>query len=553
MVTFKRRGIHGLMAGVTLASAAVVGATTARADNCSALAASFHRPNTTITIAQTVPAGTFVAPAPPIEIIPGLPVAGPTSIPGLPQFCRIAGFTTPTSDSHIEFELWIPSTGWNLKYLQVGCGGFCGSISYTSMADPLIRGYAVAATDGGHEAGAGDASFAVGHPEKVIDFGYRSLKETTDVSKDLIVAFEQSAPQRSYFLGCSDGGREALVEAQRFPLDFDGIVAGSPANFWTHLFTGFLWNQVAQQNLAGGFLPQADMDTMSAAVLARCVGRDGGLSTDAFLNYPPACHFNPRTLPLSQDAVTAIEKIFSGPPGIFPGYRVGEGEANVLANWPVWMSGDGILPPGGGQGILADAYFQDIVFPNSGWTPNTFSAAENASQADLRTGAILNSMDPDLHPFKFRGGKLIQYVGWSDSAISPLNDINYYTAVTDVMGGLEDTEDFYRMFMVPGMAHCGGGPGANAFGNGANGPNPSDPADDVLSALDRWVVNGAAPEEIVATKYVNDDPTQGIAFQRPLCTFPKISRYTGQGSTTAASSFACVRPDDIGDLARGIE
>ncbi|MCL2430507.1 MAG: tannase/feruloyl esterase family alpha/beta hydrolase [Alphaproteobacteria bacterium] len=549
MAIFKRTGIHGLVAGAALASAAVAGATTARADDCMQLAANFHRPNTTITLAQTVPAGTFVPPAPPIEIIPGLPVAGPVSLPGLPQFCRIAGFTTPTSDSHIQFELWIPSTSWNLKYLQVGCGGLCGSISYTSMADPLIRGYAVAATDDGHEAGAGDASFAVGHPEKVIDFGYRSLKETTDVSKDLILAFERSAPQRSYFLGCSDGGREALMEAQRFPLDFDGIVAGSPANFWTHLFTGFLWNQVAQQSLPGAFLAQADMDTMSAAALAQCVGRDGGLSTDAFLNYPPACRFNPRTLPLSQDTVTAIERIFSGPPGIFPGYRLGEGEANVLLNWPAWISGDGIIPPGGGQGLLADAYFQDIVFPNSGWTPNTFSAAENARQADLRTGAILNSIDPDLHPFKLRGGKLIQYVGWSDSAISPRNDINYYTAVSDVMGGPQDTEDFYRMFMVPGMAHCGGGPGANAFGNGANGPNPSDPADDVLSALDHWVVDGAAPDEIVATKYVNDDPTQGIAFQRPLCTFPKISKYTGQGSTTVASSFACVRPDDIGELA----
>jgi feruloyl esterase len=155
----------------------------------------------------------------------------------------VAGFTTPTSDSHINFEVWVPDPGWNLKYLQVGCGGFCGSISYGNMGEPLRRGYAVAGTDDGHQGSGVDASWAVGHPEKVVDFGYRSLKETTDVAKDIIMAFESSGARRSYFMGCSDGGREALMESQRYPRDFDGIVAGSPANYWTHLFTGFVWDQ----------------------------------------------------------------------------------------------------------------------------------------------------------------------------------------------------------------------------------------------------------------------------------------------------------------------
>jgi len=527
----KRRASRCLQAAV---AAAAIGfaATPASADTCSNLASSFHRSNTTITTAQTVPTGTFVTPTVP-----------PQSITGLPQFCRVAGFTTPTSDSHIQFEVWIPASGWNLKYLQAGCGGFCGSISYGSMAEPLRRGYAVAATDDGHQASGIDASWALGHPEKVIDFGYRSLKETTDVAKDIIMAFELSGPRRSYFMGCSDGGREALMEAQRFPHDFDGIVAGSPANFWTHLFTGFVWDQKALTAISSGDLSQADLNVVSNAMLAQCAGRDGGLSTDQFLNNPPACRFNPEKLSLPQDKVEAIKKIFSGPPGIFPGYRVGGDEASNPANWPVWLTDSG-NPANGLQGLFGDNYFKFIVFPNSGWTPDSFSIAENAHQADVRTGAILNSIDPNLRPFKSHGGKLIQYVGWGDTAISPENDIKYLDAVTQEIGGHEDTKEFYRLFMVPGMAHCGGGPGPNAFGQGVNGPNPSDPADDILSALDQWVENRVAPDKIIATKYVNDVPAQGIAFQRPLCPFPQFAKYKGTGSTTSAASFACVSPDD---------
>jgi feruloyl esterase len=513
-------------AAIIFAMTGITVATPALADQCGNLAGSFQRPNTTITTAATVPAGTFVAPN-------GQPLTG------LPEFCRVAGFTTPTADSHIGFEVWMPDSGWNQKYLQVGCGGFCGAISYSAMAEPLRRGYAVAATDDGHEAGGTDASWAAGHPEKVIDFGYRSLKETTDVAKDLVLTFESNGPRRSYFFGCSDGGREALMEAQRFPQDFDGIIAGSPANFWTHLLTGGLWDNLALAATSGGDLSQTDLDTLSNAVLARCVGQDGGLKTDLFLNNPLACHFKPESLSLPQDKVAAIEKISSGPPGIFPGYGPG-GEANVPADWPAWITDTG-NPAVALQGLFMSNYFQFMVFPNSGWTPNTFSIAENARQADVRTGAILNSVDPNLRPFESRGGKLIQYVGWSDSAISPYNDINYYNSVADNLGGIKHISSFYRLFMVPGMAHCGGGPGANAFGQGVNGPNPSDPGDDVLSALDHWVEFRDPPEQIIATKYLNDDPTQGVAFQRPLCPFPQVAEYQGGSKSTLASSFVCVR------------
>lgn len=514
--------------------------TPAVADSCSSLKTRLHRSHTTITVAQSIPAGSFVTPTSP-----------PQTITGLPNFCRVAGYTSPTSDSQIDFEVWIPTSGWNLKFVQVGCGGFCGSISYGAMAEPLRRGYATAATDDGHQAGGLDASWALGHPEKVIDYGYRAVKETTDVAKDIILAFKSSSARRSYFMGCSDGGREGLMSAQRYPRDFDGIVAGSPGNNWTHMMTGFLWNERALTATAAGDLAQGDLDLLSNAVLAECAGKDGGLTTDKFLNNPPAGRFDPAKLLcnshnagacLSQDKVDAIRKIFSGPPGIFPGYRTGFGEANNGADWPVWLLGGG-NPANSVQGLLTNSFFQYMVFPNSGWTPSAHSITDSANRADALLAQSLNSTDPNLRPFKLQGGKLIQYVGWSDTGIAPQNDIDYHRAVTHALGGRDHTQDFYRLFMVPGMAHCGGGPGANAFGQGLNGPNPADPADDILTALHRWVEYRDAPDKIVATKYVNDDPTQGVAFQRPICPFPQIAKYKGTGSTTRAASFACVEPD----------
>jgi hypothetical protein len=367
------------------------------------------------------------------------------------------------------------------------------------------------------------------------------------------LAFNNNGPSRSYFMGCSNGGREALMSAERYPQDFDGILAGSPENNATGQFSGWLWDELALAATASGDLAQSDLDTLSNAVLAQCVGHDGGLSTDKFLNNPLACRFNPAKLLctgnntgacLTQDKVGAIRKIFSGPPGIFPGYHLGAGEANEAVDWPEWLTDSG-NPASATQAMGANAFFENIVFPNSGWTPNSFTMQENADQAVARTGAILNAVNPNLRPFKFRGGKLIQYVGWSDTAISPRNDIDYHKAVTEAVGGVEETRQFYRLFMVPGMAHCSGGPGANAFSQweGLNGPNPSDPTDDILAALNQWVENGIAPEQIIATKYINDDPTQGIAFQRPLCPFPKIAQYNGTGSATDAASFACV--DDL--------
>lgn len=519
-----------IASGVVVSAMAV---TPAKADSCSNLASGFHRAQTTITVAQTIPAGTFVAP-------------DTSTITGLPKFCRVAGYTTPTGDSHIGFEVWIPEDNWNLKFLQVGCGGFCGVFFYSNMADPLRKGYAVAETDDGHQsANYTDGSWATGHPEKVIDWGYRGVKQTTDVAKDIIVAYKNGSARRSYFMGCSDGGREAQMTALRYPNDFDGIIVGSPANFQTHLFAGQLWNE---NTLLKTNLTESDVNIVSKAALAECVGKDGGLTSDQFLNNPLACHFDPHKLQcngknadacLSTDKVQAVEKIFSGSPGVFPGYRGNEGEANTLGNWPTWMLLGGAGPNNSLQGFFANNFFEYMVFPNSGWTPSTYSIRTNVEAADAKLASILNSNDPNLRPFKQHGGKMIQYAGWSDAAISPQNDVDYFHSITNELG--EDaTHDFYRMFMVPGMGHCQGGSGATVFGQVFGTVSP-DPKNDIITVLDQWVDNGVAPDKIIATKYVNDDPTQGIAFQRPLCPFPQFAKYQGNGSTTSAASFACVK------------
>jgi feruloyl esterase len=273
----------------------VLGATpVSAASSCKGLV-NLSLPDAVITTAQSVTGGTFNTP-------PGCTTGSPscTTNTGLPAFCRVAGTATPTSDSIINFELWIPTDdSFNGKYEQIGCGGFCGSINYTgpaaSLTSAIRRGYAAAATDDGSQAG-GQPTFALGHPEKIVDFGYRALKETTDKSKAIIHAFTGKGPRHSYFNGCSDGGREALIEAQRFPDDFDGIIAGSPANFWTHLMIGLVWNEQALLDDPASYIPSSLLPVLSKAALAKCAGQDGGVKTDLFLNDPRDCHFDPASV-----------------------------------------------------------------------------------------------------------------------------------------------------------------------------------------------------------------------------------------------------------------
>jgi Tannase and feruloyl esterase len=499
--------------------------------------------NTTITSAMSVAAGAFKPPAGPGQ---------PAPTEALPAFCRVAGVAKPTSDSEIKFELWLPASGWNGKYEQVGNGGFAGTIPLSAMADPLLRGYATAGTDDGH-ASATDGSWALGHPEKLIDFGYRAVHETSLQAKAITRAFYGKELARSYFVGCSDGGREALMEAQRYPDDFVGIVAGAPANNWTHLLVGAIWTEQALFNDPASYVPPNKLPVLQNAVVTACDALDS--VKDGVIADPRRCQFDPAVVQckgadaadcLTEPQVAAVRKIYAGPKNprtgtqIFPGYSPGT-EA-VPANWRVWISGNGPGQPTL-QAFFGNTFYAYMVFGDPKWDFRSFNFDSDVETADNKTAGILNSTDPDLAKFKARGGKLIQYHGWGDAAIPPQNSINYFESVQSVMGktnrerDMGATQDFYRLFMVPGMSHCAGGIGATAFGNLTS--TQHDPGHDVVSALDQWLEKGVAPNQIIATGFVDGNPAKGVQMTRPLCSYPEEAIYRGTGDTNSATSFTC--------------
>ena len=508
-------------------------------------------PNTTITLAEFIPAGPFKVP------YPSLGGQGPFD---LPAFCRVAGVIKSTSDSDIKFELWMPAKDWNGKFEQVGNGGFAGVIQLGVMAPALQSGFAAASTDDGHE-GFTEPTWAIGHPQKVIDFGYRAVHETAQKSKRIIRAFYARPPRLSYFNGCSDGGREALMEAQRFPDDFNGILAGAPANFWTHLFTSFIWNEQATLNNPASYIPASKLPAIQQAALAACDALDG--AKDGVIDDPRRCHFDPAVLQchgadgpgcLTEPQLEALKKIYAGPKDprtgeqIFPGLEPGAEAAP--ADWPAWITGKS--PGGGIQFLLGNGFFADMVFGNPKWNFRTFDVHKDTELADAKLGPILNSTNPNLRPFRAHGGKLILYQGWADSAIAPLNGINYYRSVVAAVGkaghlgrrrALEKTQNFFRLFMVPGMAHCGGGPGPNSFGALLQPVVPhAGPKHNVFLALQQWEEKGVAPNKIIATKYLDDNPAKGIVRTRPLCPYPQEAVWTGKGNANDASNFVCTVP-----------
>jgi hypothetical protein len=515
---------------VALVSFLGTAASLAQAASCEALA-NLKLPDTTISLAQSPAAGPF---APPY---------GP-AIENLPAFCRVTGRMMPTNDSDIYFEVWMPASGWNGKFLGVGNGGFAGSISYTSLANNLKRGYATAATDTGHDGEATDATWAFKHPEKVADFGYRGIHLTTSSAKAILEAFYGRAAVRSYFDSCSDGGREALMEAQRFPDDFDGIIAGAPANDWTHLLASGIDSAQAMSNPAGYF-SSIKLPAIHAAVLATCDDRDG--VKDGIVNDPSSCHFDPAALLckgretracLTAPQIATLRKIYEGGkdsrgrqifPGLVPGAEEGPG------GWGPWIVGQS---PGQSSGpAFVENFFRYIVFGDPAWTPAAANIGRSVQTADEKTARDLNATDADLSRFAGRHGKLIIYHGWNDPAISPYNSINYYGSVAKTMGA-EKTADFMSLYMVPGMQHCIGGPGATYFGQ-LGTTTAKGPEHGIYSALEEWVEKGTPPGDIVATKFTGDNPTRPAQLTRPLCAYPKVPKYKGAGDTNDYTNFTC--------------
>jgi len=367
------------------------------------------------------------------------------------------------------------------------------------------------------------------------------------------------APTYSYFVGCSDGGREALQEAQRFPSDFDGIIVGSPVNDQVGEFgSSYLYDMQATLNgpqtngVPDAYIPTSKFPLLTNAALAECVGKDGGVASDAFLSDPRECRFDPAEVQckhgqdpntcLTAAQVDAAQRLYAGPHDhgilLFPGLEPG-GES-VPGDWNTWISGTSPTSPGAQYG-LGFGFGCDLM---QGLTSCDYLSIDVVQQDDTARQTlqpILSSINPDLRTFKGHGGKMIQYAGWADAAIPPENGLNYYRKVTHTMG---DPSDFYRVFMVPGMAHCSGGAGPNAFGNGTTNGPVIDADHDLVKALERWVEQGVAPEKIIATHYVNNVIGGTVQFQRPLCPYPQRGEYVGKGDSNDAPNFQCIAHHD---------
>lgn len=508
-----------------------------RATACEQLA---HIAASVTTTAQLVPTGAFAGPP---QLYTGNDLT--PFYKSLPPFCRISAEAKPSPDSNIKIEVWLPNNNWNGKFQGLGNGGFAGQIDYYELGAAMKRGYAVAATDTGHTGSPIDATWALGHPEKVADFGHRGIHEMTRVAKAAIHAFYDGNPKHSYFAGCSDGGREALMEAQRYPDDYDGILAGAPANYWTRLLSTAVWDTQALTVDPNSYIPAGKIPAIAAAVLASCDALDG--VRDGVLNDPRQCHFDPAAMAcktgensdkcLTAPQATALKKIYDGPrdsqghqffPGYLPGAEDGPG------GWGVWIVGP--APNKSVMAFFGTGYYSNMVYEKADWDYRTFTL-DAAKLAHEKTAKALDAVDPDLKPFKAKGGKLILYHGWDDPAISSLNTINYYQSVITKVGQ-KDASAFVRLYMIPGMQHCDGGPGPASFGQGG-GMLPDDPQHNVRMALEQWVEKDVAPSTIIGS---NNGDAAGHASRkmtRPLCAFPQSAKYKGTGDTNDAANFVC--------------
>lgn len=490
----------------------------------------------------------------------------PITLTGLPPFCRVTATLTPTSDSTINIEIWLPETMWNRRFLGTGGGGFQGVFtlsSYNELSGGIGLGFATANSDLGTGSSGCTTLFCgsanppstglFGHPERIKDFGYRAIHLMTLRGKEIVRAFyyPQNA-QKAYFFGCSTGGQNALMEAQRFPADYNGLLAGDAAFNRTHLsMAGVdLW-QVT--HAPGRFIFPSQMTLINKAVLAQCVGQDGGVKgvkPDQFLTDPRDCHFDPEKLLctgfnvppfcLSAEQVTTMRKYYAGPIDpvtgevINPGYERGNEAADPLVQQGLVFQEN--LPEPIFDGLFYWVFGSSFGDLTSAVNYKNFDFHNDIAKVDNLLAEPLNAVSTDLSDFRRRGNKLIMYHGWADPLIPSQSSINYFNALVrhdshdddgvqqarfepDGDNNLRKTQEYARLFMVPGMYHCQGGPGPNL--------NPVDG----LMALVHWVEQGVAPEKIIAAN---------VAMTRPLCVFPKVAKYKGSGDTNAAASFACV-------------
>jgi feruloyl esterase len=466
-----------------------------------------------IDIAQSIPAGKF-------SFDVKRPGTSPQTLDDLPAFCRIAATLTPSRDSDIKIEVWMPEN-WNGRFQAVGNGQWAGSISYAQMAKALRSGYATASTDTGHAAPMVEGGWALGHPERVIDYSWRSEHEMTLKAKTLIKTFYGGAPKQSYWNGCSTGGRQGLKEATLYPNDFDGLVIGAPANLRAYRNAWQLQvSQKIDQNPAGA-VSLEKMRNVHTAIVKACDALDGAV--DGMIENPRACHFDPASLLckagdanscLTQPQIDIV-RAFTTPGKLANGevYQPGLNWGSELApygnrvpGWAAWMDTSRPPPP-------ADNYTY-LVYRDPKWDWRTFNVDKGLPQA-IKANEIETAHEKDLATFLKRG-KIIFFQGWGDPSVAPEAVVHYYEQVAKM------APDAARLFMVPGMGHCSGGDGAtDGF--------------DMVSALDVWVQHNQKPDRITAVK-----ATAGQVLRtRPLCPFPQVARYQGSGSVDDAANFSC--------------
>lgn len=468
------------------------------------------QPGVRITAVESVPAGD-------LTLTGGR--GGARTITDLPSFCRVTATLSPVEGSSIGVEVWLPErAAWNGRYVALGNGGFAGSIGTNALMEPLRRGYVASATDTGHTSPGGD--FLLEDAPRT-DFEDRAVHEMAEEAKRLIRQLYGRDEESAFFSGCSTGGRQALTAAQRYPADFDGIVAGAPAHYASRLQGQQLFMSRVGNAPGGTPLPPAKLARVNEAVIAACDLNDQ--VADGVIEHPPACTFDPDSLLCTGDTGDAcltrgeaatLASLYRGP-------TTAEGVSLFPGSVPGSESGWGQMTGAQPMALAWDVY-RYAVFGDADWSYEDFDAGRDIPYAAQALATTMDAADPDLSGLVGNGGKLIIYHGWADPGITPYSSVDYYESVLTTMG--ESARDSVRLFMVPGMGHCGGGEGPSTF--------------DMLQEIDDWVTTGRAPERILASR------TRGgqVDRTRPLCPYPEIAVYNGTGSTDQAGNFRCAFP-----------
>ncbi len=489
---------------------------------------------------QSVAADTVIQSA---EYLPQGGTIGTTTI--TVPFCRAIGVATPTSDSHIGFEVWLPPVAaWNGKFQGIGSGGSAGAISVPQMAGALNAGYTTMSTDNGHRTdtsqknGGSEQTWALGHPEKMVDFAYRALHLSTLAAKQVVKNFYGRSSLRSYFVACSQGGHHALMEASRYPADYDGMVAGAPAWHWVNQMVNATWNSVPGLRDPSA-LTEKSAAILNQAVVKACDKLDG--VEDGLISDPRRCRFDPATLLCKTDAQDCLTQVqIDAANRIYQGARKSDGTV-IFQGFPRgserdwWRIFAGETPGGSSWHFWRYSVFQDLNFQNVNFDfDRDTDRGLNARHAGMTVADIYN-VNPDLSAYRARGGKIIIYHGWADNQVTPFATLDLYSRIT-AREGQAGTDSFLRLFMMPGLGHCQGGPGPGNIG-GASPALSHDPEHDVVAALDQWVLRRKPPSRLIAA-HLDQDKKPDLT--RPLCAFPREARYTGSGDIRDAENFTCM-------------